>query len=110
MSISRRERSPTMAPMARSILKPIRPWRSIDEWEATLHPISWEKYFVPILYCGPAFEAFDDFSDFVESISCETSKTCQDRGSNPCRGAKYFSVRTAKRQVDGFCEPKGASQ
>ena len=34
-----------------------------------------------------AFDAFDDFSDFVESISCETSKSCQVRGSNPCRGA-----------------------
>jgi hypothetical protein len=34
-------------------------------------------YFVPILYQDPAFEALDDFSDFVESISCETSKTCQ---------------------------------
>jgi len=37
---------------------------------------------VPILYREPAFEAFDDFS-VVESISCETSKTCQVRGSNP---------------------------
>jgi len=34
------------------------------------------------LYCGPAFEAFDDFSDFVESISCDTSKSRQ-RISNP---------------------------
>src|SRR5215831_7972562 len=40
---------------------------------------------VPILYHEPAFEAFDDFSDFLESISCETSKTCQVRGSNPCQ-------------------------
>ena len=37
------------------------------------------------LYQDPAFEAFDDFSDFVESISCETSESCQVRGSNPCR-------------------------
>ena len=43
-----------------------------------------DKCFVPILYRDPAFDAFDDFSDFVESISCETSKTCQVRGSNPC--------------------------
>jgi hypothetical protein len=43
------------------------------------------KYFVPILYQNPAFDAFDDFSDFVESISCETSKSCQVRGSNPCQ-------------------------
>jgi len=32
---------------------------------------------VPLLYREPAFEAFDDFSDFVESISCEPSKICQ---------------------------------
>ena len=43
--------------------------------------------FVPILYRMLAFEAFNDFSDLVESISCETSKTCQVRGSNPSRGA-----------------------
>jgi len=43
------------------------------------------KYFVPILYRDPAFSAFDDFSDFLESISCETSEYCQVRGSNPCR-------------------------
>jgi len=48
------------------------------------------KYFVPILYQNPAFDAFDDFSDFVESISCETSKSCQVRGSSPCRGATPF--------------------
>jgi len=32
------------------------------------------NFFVPILYREPAFEAFDDFSDFLESISCEVSK------------------------------------
>jgi hypothetical protein len=42
---------------------------------------------VPILYRELALEAFDDFSDFLESISCETLKSCQGRGSNPCRGA-----------------------
>ena len=46
-----------------------------------------KNFFVHFLYRDPAFEAFDDFSDFVESISCETSKSCQVRGSNPCRGA-----------------------
>ena len=45
-----------------------------------------EKNFVPILYQMPAFGAFDGFSDFVESISCETSESCQGRGSNPCPG------------------------
>ena len=35
------------------------------------------KLFVHFLYQGPAFDAFDNFSNFLESISCETSKTCQ---------------------------------
>jgi hypothetical protein len=52
---------------------------------------------VPILYRGLAFEAFDDFSDFLESISCETLKSCQDRGSNPCRGATPFTSIAYKR-------------
>lgn len=43
--------------------------------------------FVPILYRGRAFEAFDEFGDFLESITSGASKSCQDRGSNPCRGA-----------------------
>jgi hypothetical protein len=53
------------------------------------------KLFVPILYQDRAFDAFDDFSDFVESISCETSESCQVRGSNPCRGAKHFGYKLA---------------
>lgn len=50
----------------------------------------WFDIFVHSLYQNPAFGGFDDFSDFVESASCETSKSCQKftRGSNPCRGAK----------------------
>ena len=32
-----------------------------------------EMFFVHFLYHGPAFEAFDAFSDFLESISCEPS-------------------------------------
>jgi hypothetical protein len=32
------------------------------------------KYFVPILYRDPAFDAFDDFSDFLESITCGLQK------------------------------------
>jgi len=43
--------------------------------------------FVHFLYRQRDFDAFDDFSDFVESISCEASESCQVRGSNPCRGA-----------------------
>jgi hypothetical protein len=34
------------------------------------------------LYQIPAFGAFDDFSGFLESVSGETSKTCQVRGLN----------------------------
>src|SRR6266436_8065960 len=49
-----------------------------------------QNIFVPILYRYPAFDALDDFSDFLESITCEASKTCQVRGSNPCRGAIRF--------------------
>ena len=32
------------------------------------------KLFVPILYQDRDFEAFDDFSDFVESVSCGLQK------------------------------------
>jgi hypothetical protein len=39
------------------------------------------QFFVQILYKDPAFEAFDDLNDFVESISCGTSKSCHVRGS-----------------------------
>jgi len=48
----------------------------------------WNKTAVRILYRVPAFEGFDYFSDFVESINYGTSETCQERGSNPCRGAR----------------------
>jgi hypothetical protein len=48
--------------------------------------------FVPILYQNPAFDAFDDFCNLLESTSCETSESCQVRGSNPCRGASLFSI------------------
>jgi len=57
-----------------------------------------ENNFVHFLYRYPAFDAFDDFSDFVESITCETSESCQVRGSNPCRGANLcFQVRVKFR-------------
>jgi hypothetical protein len=55
------------------------------------------KYFVPILYRDLAFEPFDDFSDFVKSVSYGTSKTCQVRGSNPCRGATDLGVDSIAR-------------
>ena len=46
------------------------------------------------MYQEHAFDACDDFSDFVESISCETSKACQVRGSNPCWGGDTLVIDT----------------
>jgi hypothetical protein len=45
---------------------------------------------VQILYRERDFDAFGDFGDFVESVSYGTSRTCQVRGSSPCRGAIPF--------------------
>jgi len=39
-----------------------------------------------------AFDAFDDFNDFAKSINYGTSETCQECGSNPCRGATTFDL------------------
>jgi hypothetical protein len=61
-----------------------------------------QKYFVLILYRNPAFGAFDDFSDFVESISCEVSESCQVRGSNPCRGATSSASNSGHGFVDSI--------
>src|SRR5882762_7335310 len=55
-----------------------------------------QNIFVPILYRYPAFDALDDFRDFLESITCEASKTCQVRGSNPCRGATLLSFKNCR--------------
>jgi hypothetical protein len=52
------------------------------------------KYFVPILYGERDFDAFDEFCDFVESVSYGVSKTCKVRGSNPCRGATYSGAES----------------
>ena len=60
--------------MRRRESKPFRGIRPINE-------------IVPILYGERDFDAFDNFGDFVESVSYGSSKTCQVRGSNPCRGA-----------------------
>ena len=52
-----------------------------------LRPDFMERIFCTDFVPRPAFEAFDDFSDFVESTSCEFSESCQVRspvGSNPC--------------------------
>ena len=62
------------------------------------------QIFVHFLYQDPAFGAFDDFDDFVESISCESSKSCQVRGSNPCRGATGPACVSARR-VEGPRNP-----
>src|SRR5580692_2046230 len=67
--------------MRRRESKPFRGIRHINE-------------IVPILYRDRDFEAFDDFSDFVESISCESSESCQVRGLNPCRRATCFGAET----------------
>jgi|HubBroStandDraft_4_1064222.scaffolds.fasta_scaffold2415030_2 hypothetical protein len=58
--------------MRRRESKPFRGIRPINE-------------IVPILYGERDFDAFDDFGDFVESISYGSSKTCQVRGSNQCQ-------------------------
>jgi len=58
------------------------------------------------LYRDPAFEAFDDFSDFVESVSCGTSESCQVRGSNPCRGAKPSTSNLPGTFVDSVASSR----
>jgi len=56
---------------------------------------------VPILYRWRDFDAFGDFSDFVESVSYGTSKTCQVRGSSPCRDSHpvWFEKSLAAGQL-----------
>jgi hypothetical protein len=41
----------------------------LTKWSGRTRPDLIEKFFVPILYRYPAFDAFDDFSDLVESVS-----------------------------------------
>jgi hypothetical protein len=48
--------------------------------------------FVHFLYQMPAFGAFDDSDEFLESTTSKISKSCQVRGSNPCRGAKLSFI------------------
>ena len=64
-------------------------------WGKVRHPMRMK--IVPILHRAPAFEALDDFSDFVESVSCETSKICQVRGSSPARSMKIAASRASRR-------------
>jgi hypothetical protein len=69
--------------------------------------------FVPILYGEVDFDAFGDFEDFVESVSYGVSKTCQVRGSSPCRGAKPLASVIYRRpfaSLYGFCTTYGRSQ
>jgi len=40
-----------------------------DEWRSNAPDQFHGKYFVPILYRDPAFDAFDDFGDLAESVS-----------------------------------------
>jgi hypothetical protein len=54
---------------------------------------------VPILYRDRDFGALGDFEDFLESVSYGTSKTCQVRGSNPCRGAILWLQQFYKRML-----------
>ncbi len=53
---------------------------------------------VPILYREVVLDALGDFSDFLESISCETSRNCQARGSNPDWGAGGLETRVRAAQ------------
>ena len=58
-----------------------------------------QNSFVHFLYQDPAFDAFDAFSDFVESVSYGSYKTCQVRGSNPCRDRPRPPVCRAGRKT-----------
>ena len=73
-----------------------------EEWTGNAPLRRAAKNVVPILYRWLDFEAFDDFGDFVESISCETSESCQVRGSNPCRGG-IFWLQQFRRQLPYPC-------
>ena len=73
--------------------------REVTDGNSSLFSVG--KVFVHFLYQNRAFGAFDDFSDFVESVSCETSKSCQVRGSNPCRGATCLGVKRLSLLIHG---------
>src|SRR6267154_4987657 len=69
-----------------------------------------QNIFVPILYRYPAFDALDDFRDFLESITCEASKTCQVRGSNPCRGARFQDRDLSRSSPFLYCHFHGSTR
>jgi hypothetical protein len=56
-------------------------------------------HFVPILYGERDFDAFCNVGDFVESASYGSYKTCQVRGSNPCRDRPRPPVCRAGRKT-----------
>jgi hypothetical protein len=60
---------------------------------------------VPILYGERDFDAFGTFCDFVESVSYGSYKTCQVRGSNPCRGAKAKQENLRRPPVSPLVDP-----
>ena len=59
-----------------------------------------DELFCTDLYRVPAFDAFDDLDDFVESISCETSE-CQVRVRAHAGEPKAFFATAGPRFVDG---------
>src|SRR6266436_1682443 len=59
-----------------------------------------QNIFVPILYRYPAFDALDDFSDFLESITCEASKTSQSR---------FLITSMGDRFTGQFVSPQGTT-
>ena len=72
--------------MRRRESKPFRGVRPINE-------------IVPILYGERDFDAFDDFGDFVESVSYGVSKTCQVPWFESMPGSHLFVSMTYKTAV-----------
>src|ERR1700678_211066 len=60
---------------------------------------------VQILYRERDFDAFGDFGDFVESVSCGTTRTCQVRVSNPSRGATVQPAGPRRMQLSNAGSP-----
>ena len=62
---------------------------------------------VPILHRVPTFDAFDDFSDFVESVSYGTSKNLSSSWFEPMPGSHTFFFKSLERtfriDVPIFC-------
>jgi hypothetical protein len=59
------------------------------------------EMFCTLFVLEDCFRCFLRFQRLVESISCEASKSCQVRGSNPCRdqtGTACVSTRSSKKR------------